>query len=369
MAKTIETDLRTFTKFWLVPLGIGIIIFILYKALTGLIIIGISIFLALALKPLVRKVNDLFKKMFGAEKKHQTASAVLAYLIVVLVIGGILAIIGPVVVNETSKFIQHFPETFENTFGGWDGINSIGHNIGIEDLHQEIVNAVDGVSKNLLGLLGNNLLSSVSSIGDIVMKVVFILILTLLFLLEGPALMDSIWNSLSAGEENKKPVAVARDVLAKMANVVSTYVSRQILIAAIDGCASALIVFIISLFMNIESSIAIPMGLITMLFYLIPMFGQFIGGTLVTVILLFSNPVAAAIFAVIYIIYAQIENNVISPKVQGDALKLPAVAILSAVIVGMYMFGLLGAIISIPIAGCIRVLIDEYPNIKAARRG
>ena len=102
MSKVIETDLRTFIKFWLVPLGIGLVILFLYSAKTGLIIVGASVFLALALKPLVRKVNDFFTRHFGSGKKHQTLSAVLAYLIVVIVIGGILAVIGPVVVNETS---------------------------------------------------------------------------------------------------------------------------------------------------------------------------------------------------------------------------------------------------------------------------
>ena len=105
MSKLIETDTRTFVKFWSIPLIIAIVIAILYQALTGLIIIGISIFLALALKPLVRKVNDFFTKHFGTEKKHQTTSAVLAYIIVVVIIGGIIAIIGPVVVTETSKFL------------------------------------------------------------------------------------------------------------------------------------------------------------------------------------------------------------------------------------------------------------------------
>ena len=102
------------------------------------------------------------------------------------------------------------------------------------------------------------------------------------------------------------------------------------------------------------------------LFYLIPMFGQIISVCLVVVILAISSPVAAIIFALVYIIYAQIENNVIAPKIQGSALKLPAVVILGSMIIGMYMFGLLGAIIAIPIAGCIRVLIEEYPKIKSA---
>ncbi|MBR3180065.1 AI-2E family transporter [Candidatus Saccharibacteria bacterium] len=367
MSKKIETDFQTFIKFWLVPLIIAGILFFFYKALTGLIVIGISIFLALALKPLVRRVNNFFNKHFGKDKKHQTVSAVFAYLIVITIIGGIIAIVGPVVVNETSKFIAHFPETFETSFGGWEGINNFGKSIGIENLEGEINNAIQKISNDLLTILGNNLVSSVSSIADILMKVVLVLVLTLLFLLEGPEMMDMIWSKLGSREEDKKPTKVARHVIDEMANVISTYFSRQVIVAVIDGCASAAIVFVLSLILSFSSSLAIPMGMITMLFYLIPMFGQFIGGTLVTLILFFSAPLAALIFAIIYIIYAQIENNFISPKIQGDALKLQPVMILVAVTIGMYMFGLLGAIIAIPIAGCIRVLIDEYPNIKAAR--
>ncbi len=368
MARTIDTDTRTFLRFWLVPLAIAAVLFFFYKALTGLIIVGVSIFLALALKPLVRKVNGFFTKHFGTERKHQTASAVLAYLIVVLILGGIIAIVGPVVVNETAKFIQHFPETFEHTFGGWEGINEFGKHLGIENLHEEITNSLNAISNNLLGLLGNNIVSSVSSVADVVMKVIITLVLTLLFLLEGPNLTKILWRSLSAGEDNKKPIIVAKRIVSQMANVVSTYVSRQVIVAMLDGCVSGLIVFCLSFFTGISTSIAVPMGMITMLFYLIPMFGQFIGGILVTLVLMFSSPLAAVIFVVVYVIYAQIENNVIAPKIQGNALKLPAVMILVAIVIGMYMFGLLGAIISVPIAGCVRVLIDEYPNIKAARK-
>ena len=368
MSKLIETDTRTFVKFWSIPLIILIVLVILDKASTGLIVIGISIFLALALKPLVRRVDNFFTKHFGTEKKHQKASAALAYIIVVVIIGGIIAVVGPVVVNETAKFIQQAPEMIEKNFGGWDGINEFGHNFGINDLHAEIVNALNNLSQTLLGQLGSNFVASVSGVADIGMKIVLVLVLTLLFLLEGPSLVEKFWKSVSSGEQNKKPVVVARRVFSKMANVISTYVSRQLIVAVLDGCASALIVFILSLFTNISSSLAIPMGMITMTFYMIPMFGQFIGGALVTLILASTSPLAGIIFAAIYILYAQIENNLIAPKIQGNALNLPAVAILSAVVIGMYMFGLIGAIVAIPIAGCIRVLVDEYPNIKAANR-
>lgn len=368
MSKTIETDTKTFLRFWLVPVGLGLVGLFLYSAVTGLVIVGISILLALALRPLVNKVNNFFSKRFGIEKKHRTSSAILAYLIVVMIIGGIILVVGPVVVNETSKFVQHFPETFEQNFGGWEGINNFGRSIGINNLQGEITTAVSNISENLLGVLGNNLIANVSSIADIIMKIMLTLVLTLLFLLEGPSLVDTFWATISTGEEDKKPVTVAKRICAKMANVVSTYFSRQVIVAAIDGLVSGFIVFLLSLCTGISSSLAIPMGMITMLFYLIPMFGQFIGGTLVTVILLFSSPLAAVVFAIIYIVYAQFENNLIAPKIQGNALNLPAVMVLIAITIGMYMFGLIGAIVAVPIAGCIRVLVDEYPNIKAARK-
>ena len=366
MSKTIGTDTKTFLKFWLIPVAIYAVWLFVQNAATGLIIVGISIFLALALKPLVRRVNDFFNRRFGTQKKHQTASAVLAYLIVVFVIGGVLAIVGPVVINETAKFIQQAPEMFDKNFGGWEGINDFGRNIGINNLQADLTNALSSLSKTLLSSFGSDVVASVSGIASVVMEVVLVLVLTLLFLLEGPGIMDLVWKSLRDGEENKKSVTVSKRVMMRMANVVSTYVSRQVIVAVIDGCASGLIVFVVSLFTNVSTSLAIPMGMITMLFYLIPMFGQFIGGVLVTLILLFNSPLAAIIFAVVYIVYAQIENNIIAPKIQGSALNLPAVVILVAIVIGMYMFGLLGAIIAVPIAGCIRVLIDEYPNIRTA---
>ncbi|MBR5027157.1 AI-2E family transporter [Candidatus Saccharibacteria bacterium] len=365
MGKQIEVDTRTFIRFWLVLLGIGLIILFLYKALTGLIIIGISIFLALALKPLVSKLNNFLGKHFGMEKNHKTASAVIAYSIIVTILVTVVIIVGPVVVNETAKFVQNLPNTIQD-FNGWDGINNFGKGIGIDNLQTQILEGATSLSKNIFGNIGNTVVTSISTIADILTKGVLILILTLLFLLEGPGIMEHFWKSLSARKEDARGVSVAKHIFNRMSNVVSTYVSHQALVALIDGLSVALFVFILSLIFNFSAGLAIPMGLMAALFYLIPMFGQIISVCLVVVILAISSPVAAIIFALVYIIYAQIENNVIAPKIQGSALKLPAVVILGSMIIGMYMFGLLGAIIAIPIAGCIRVLIEEYPKIKSA---
>ncbi len=364
---TVEIDTRTIVKFWLILFAILAAIFIVYKASMGLIIIGISIFLAIALKPFVNRLNDFMTKHFGVNKSHRTASAVLAYTIIVAILLAIVAIVGPVVINETAKFTQQFPTTFRETIGGWEGINEFGQNFGIANLQEDVSKAVSSFAEGMFDNLGSTLVVSLSALADICMKGALVLILTLLLILEGPELMNIFWKSVGSRDEDKKAVKVAKRVIRRMCNVISTYVSRQAVVGLFDGCATMLIVFVLSVIFNFSPTLAVPMGLIACVFYLIPMFGQVINSCLVALLVAFSSPIAAVIFVVVYMIYAQIENNVIAPKVQGDALNLPAVAILGAMVIGMFMFGLLGAIVAIPVAGCIRVLVEEYPNIKAAR--
>ena len=149
-----------------------------------------------------------------------------------------------------------------------------------------------------------------------------------------------------------------------MSTVVAKYVSVQVLIALLDGIVTASVVFILCLIFNISGSIAVPLGLIAFLFYLIPMFGPVITCIINSILLFVNSPWAALSFFLFYIIYQQIENNVISPRVQGKGLGLPPVIILISIIIGMYAFGLIGCLIAIPIAGCIKVIIDEYAAIR-----
>jgi predicted PurR-regulated permease PerM len=101
------------------------------------------------------------------------------------------------------------------------------------------------------------------------------------------------------------------------------------------------------------------------------MFGSFIGGALVALLLAFNAWGAGLAFIIYTIVYLQIESNLISPKIQGKGLQLPALVVLMSVTIGVFTFGIIGAIISIPIAGCIKVLIEEYAayNKKAVNQG
>lgn len=361
MHRTIEVDTKTFVRFWLVILGFGLAGLFIWKALGALVIIGIALFLAIAIRPLATRINRLTKR------DHAASSTVLAYTIVILFLGLVLAVVGPVVIEQTTQLVQQLPATFEHTLGGWDGINDFGRTLGIDNLQHEITNALQSFSNSFVSNIGNTLVVSVSAIANVLTNVILTIVLTLFFSLEGPGIMESFWKMLEGKRKNATIQAVKR-LTDRMINVVSTYFSHQVMVAFLDGCVVTIVVLLLAFVFGFQGNLALPMGLVAFLFYLIPMFGPIISCALITLILLFSSPAAAVVFLIFYIIYAQVENNVIAPKIQGNALNLPATMILVAIIVGMNVFGLVGAIIAIPIAGCIRVLFEEVPNLREAER-
>lgn len=357
--KIIEVDTKTFVRFWLVILALGLIGLFIWKAMAGLIIIGIAIFLAIAIQPLATRISHLIKK------ENSSVSSALAYGLVIVILGVIIAVVIPVVVDQSVQFVRQLPETFEHTIGGWEGINNFGNTIGIENLQQEILTGVKNFSNSFVNNFGDLLVTSVGTVATIATNAVLILVLTLLFALEGPGLIKQFWTTIEGKHKNTAIQAWQR-LATRIANVISTYVSKQVTVAVLDGCVVAIAVLLLSITCGFSSGLALPMGLIALVFYLIPMFGPIISCVLITLLLLFSSPVAAIIFLIFYIVYEQIENNFIAPKIQGDALNLPTALVLTAIVIGMYMFGLVGAIIAIPIAGCIKVVLEELPNLREA---
>ena len=346
----VTVDTKTFIRFWLVILGFAAAGFLLFKAATGLLIIGAALFIALAINPLVRK---LAKVIPGKGVKLPIA---IAYLIVIGCLTAFLAIVIPTIVNETVNFAKNLPETVKTVSNSFSWLNDFGESIGIKDLQGEIVNNVQNVSTGIAKDLSANFATSIGAIGSFLAAFILVLILALFMLTEGPAIVEQFWNNFKGDPQSER----AHHVFDRMADVVSKYVSNALTVALINACCTATMVFVLALFFRLDPGLALPFGLITGVFSLIPMFGSFIGGALVALLLAFNVWGAGLAFIIYTIIYLQIEANLISPKIQGKGLQLPALAVLAAVTVGVYMFGIPGAIISIPVAGCIKVLIEEY---------
>lgn len=346
----VQIDTKTFIRFWLVIIGFAAAGYLIYKASFGLSIIFAALFFALAISPLVKTFANILPS------KSRNFAIALSYILVVGFIIAFLSVVVPTVINESIKFFSNLPSIFNSATDGLSFFDKIGNTLGIENFQGEVLRIVQDFSRNITNDFGNILTASISSIGSFFAVVILSLVLAFFMLTEGPSIINQFWNSMSKTKSTKR----AQHVVSRLADTVSKYVSGAVTVGLINACATAVAVFVICLCFQISPGFAFPFGLITGVFSLIPMFGSFIGGAIVALLLGFNAFWAGIAFLIYTIVYLQIESNVISPKVQGKSMKLPALIVLSAVTIGVYTFGLAGAIISIPIAGCIKILIEEY---------
>lgn len=358
MSRSIEVDTKTFIRFWLVVAALILLISIIVRAKIGLLIVGISIFLALAFRPLTRRID----KALGP-KGHPGLAAGIAVTGIVVLIGVVIALVGPVVVSETSKFLSQAPGQIQDAINQSDFIDDIGAKFGITDAKGQLGALIKNTFHSVFGNFPQTLFSSVSAIASFLVGAILTVVLAILFITQGPAVLKSLIKRISS--KSQKASRITERLAERISGVISGYVTGQLLVALVDATFTGLTVFVLSLIFGFSSGLALPMALISLFFYMIPMFGQVMTDILVSLMLFISNPWAGLIFLVVYLVFAQIEANIIAPRVQGNRMSLPPLLILVAVTLGVYAFGLIGAIVSIPVAGIIKVLIDEYPNFKA----
>jgi len=358
MRTKIDIDTRTFVRFWLVVFGIGLAAFLLYKAQTALIIIGVSLFLALALNG---PVSTLAKKLPGRSRAGATA---IAYLVVIILLGGVIFLVIPPMIQQSAKLAQSIPEVVETATTQWQGLRHFVEQYNLQSQLDTALTSIQSSASNWAGDVGKNVVSGIGSVFSGIAALILVLVLTFLMLIEGPAWMDRLWRLYKDQTKMKKH----RHVLGRMYHVVNGYVTGQLTVSAIGATAAGLFVFILSfIFPPVSASLAMPTAAITFVLSLIPMFGATIGGVLISILLAFNSLPATVVYAIFFVVYQQIENNFISPHIQSKRIDLSALMVLAAVTIGLYMFGIVGGIIAIPIAGSLRILIEEFLEHRQAQ--
>lgn len=347
----VDIDTKTFIRFWLVILGFVAAAWLIYSASPALVILGTSLFLALALNI---PVSLIAKRLPGKSRVGATA---ISYIAVLAFLGAVIFLVIPPIVQQTAKFLQTVPGIVDSTTGQWQVLNDFIDKNGLRDQVDQALESVKDNASSWATNVGQSVIAGIGSVVNFITALILVLVLTFLMLIEGPTWLKRLWGLYN----NQKRMAQHKRVIDRMYTVVTGYVTGQLTVSSIGAVAAGLAVFILSLiFPDLPTNLALPTAAITFVLSLIPMFGATIGGVLITALLAFNNIPAAIIYAVYFVVYQQIENNFIAPHIQSKRLDLSALAILAAVTVGIYLFGIVGGIIAIPIAGCLRILLDEY---------
>lgn len=350
---TVHVEVRTVIRLLLALALFGLAVFLLFRLSTILFMFAVSFFLALALTP---PVNRLASFLPGHNRVLATG---LAYIIVLGILGGFVYIAVPPIVQQTSSFVNNFPSYIESLAGNESSLSSVIERYDLEDEVNNAIQELQGAAGGIAQNLGSTLVSGITSAISGLIILLTILVLTFFMLIEGPSAIERWWKLY----HNKRKLARDKRLAKKMYKVVTGYVNGQVLIAAIAAASVFVVLFVLGqFFTDVPLGAVAPLTGIAFICTLIPMFGATIATIIITLVLLLNSIPAAIIFLVFFIIYQQIENNVIQPIVQSHSIQLTALAVLSAAVIGIALAGIVGALLAIPIAGCLRVLLLDFIN-------
>jgi predicted PurR-regulated permease PerM len=339
---------RAIARIVLIIVGVLLSLYLIYRLRQPLTWLFIAIFLAVVLSRPVNFLNQYMKRGFAIA---------LVYLGMLAVVAGLAALLIPPIVNQVSDLANNAPKYAEDVrdyVEKNETLRNINEDYDITEKLQEEAAKLPSKAGGAAGTLRDVGFGIVNRI----FALVTILVLTA-FLLAG----GRKWVHDALALQPPDRAARLERVLNRMAAAVSGYVNGVLVIAAIDGVCAFIVMTILGV--PFAAPLAITMGA----FSLIPLVGATIGAVIVGVVTVFNDfPTDTIIWTIYAIIYQQFENNVIQPQVQRRTVQVNGFIVLVAVLFGSTLFGVLGALVAVPIAASIQIVIREWWEYRAEQR-
>ena len=308
-----------------------------------LTLIFISFFLTLALNPVV---GWLTRRLKISSRVRATAAA---YLILVALLVGFLLLTVPPIVNQVRDFIEDVP-TIVDDFQGQD--TSLARAAERYNIDQRLTDAASSFTKNY-GDFGTTVLDTTKRVVSFVVSVIAVIVMTFMMLVEGPR-----WFKLILGNLEKARRERIERLTRRMSQTVSGFVLGQLILSITAGFFSLMALLVASNIFNVSIN-AVALAAIVAIFGLIPMIGNPISATLVTLICLLSSWQLALTMLIYFIIYQQVENATLQPYIQARQNELTPLLVFIAALIGISLAGIVGAFAAIPVAACIKILLEE----------
>lgn len=309
-----------------------------------LTLIGISLFLALALNPVVGWMSRLLK----IQSRVRATTA--AYLTVVIILIGFFALITPPLVRQTRDFIKNVPQTIQD-FQTKD--NSIARAARRYHLDDKLIKGAKDFASNYSNF-GSTIFDTGKRIVEAVVSLLVILIMTFMMLVEGPR-----WLELILGNVAERNRARYRRIAGRIYKAVTSFVNGQVILAAVAASFALIALEIASHILNVSIN-AVALAGIVAVFGIIPLFGNPIAAVLVCLVCLLSSVSLAVVMIIYFFVYFFVENHTFQPYLQSRLSELTPLTVLVAAILGVGFAGFLGAILAIPAASTVKILLEDH---------
>ena len=336
---------RDVVRVIVVALGAFLSLQLVSKLTHALILVFVSFFLAIAINPVVSKITKILKS------KSRARATGVAYMIVMTFIIAFFALVTPPLVNQTREFATDIPSRVRD-FQNDD--TAVARFARKNNLDVKLNEVVDNFSKNYAKVDGR-VFNVAGRVGSIVASVIAVLVMTFMMLIDGPKILDQFWQMMP-----KEATQRWKPLVSKMDDIIVGYVNGQLIIALIASTLS----LVVMLLLGVPNAIALA-GIVFIV-GLIPMIGNTIAAVIVVLITALTSFKLAIILAIYFPIYQQVENATLQPYIQSKGNEMSALSVFVAALLGASAFGLLGAFVAIPLAGCLKIIVTDE---LARRRG
>ncbi len=301
----------------------------------------LALFLAVAMS---RPVDRLSHRM------PRGRAIALSYLLLFLVPALIVALIVPTIVsgandlaNEAPGYVTDLQKSVEKN----KKLRKLDRQYGITEKLQEEAGQLTGKAgdaANVLKDIGFGVINSIFS-------ALTIMVLSIFMVSGGRAWVLAALKTISDEEQRMR----VQRALETSANAVGNYVGGVIVQMTIAGLSTFIVLTILGV------PFAAPLAVLMALFDAIPLVGATIASLIILVITLFVDfPGATIAWAVWAVLYQQIENYLIQPRIQSRAVDVHPFVVLVSVLFGSSLFGIAGALLAIPVAASLQIGIREY---------
>ena len=324
--------------------GVVAIAWALASIASVLLVIFVSFFSVAVLSPVVSAMERRLRW------SRRLSSAVLV-LAIVIVLGAVVLVVTQAVVGAVRDFSDDLPrivdEARQSDLGsfinsGSDSLDTLAQHAG------EITSGVAKVSGGVADV-------GVSAFG-VVTLVFSVMFLTLFGLIDEPRLRGWVGGLLYRGDRER-----FLQVTDRIVQTTSRYMLGNLAISVICGTLYGVTAVILDV--PYPLALAVIAGILD----LIPSIGATIAGIIVAIAALSVSPAAFVVFLIVMVVYQQIENYILQPTIIGKAARISGFTVLASVLAFGALFGLIGAIIGVPIAAGIQIVVEELTAARRAR--
>jgi len=314
-----------------------VLIYILRRPLTWIFIAG---FIAIALSGPIA---------FLERKMKRGLAIAIVYFTLILTPFALIGLLVPPIVTQANNLVNNLPEYAQEVT---EFVNS---NDQLRRLQEDydITGKLEEQASKLPARLGD----AAGVLSDIGVGVVNSLFAAITILIMSVFMINSARGWLDAFAERYPPDRARwmKRLFDRIGATVGNYVAGALVQATIAG----LLAWIMLLILGVPY--ALPLAVVVFLLDLVPLVGATLGAIIVGVVTLFNDfPVDTIIWVIFSVIYQQVENTVIQPRIQARAVAVHPFVVLVSVLFGSTLFGVLGALLAIPVAAAIQITTREY---------